>query len=97
MKGVARALFSGSVTAYDVDVAEANTVKAMRPCSLQAMSTDIDKELLKAGKVIFLVADRKGNEMEINTSQRHIGLHNPTLSSGTSADLGLRMTTILSP
>ncbi|TYH14228.1 hypothetical protein ES288_A06G203600v1 [Gossypium darwinii] len=55
--GTARALFLGSMTAYDVDEAEASAVKAMRPRSLQAMFVDIDRDLLKAGKVALSVAD----------------------------------------
>ncbi|KAK5838829.1 hypothetical protein PVK06_007569 [Gossypium arboreum] len=43
MKGVARALFLGSVIAYVVDVDEASAVKAR--------------------KVVFSMAERKGNEM----------------------------------
>ncbi|KAH1055656.1 hypothetical protein J1N35_033721 [Gossypium stocksii] len=95
MKGVAKALFSGPVTAYNADVAEASAVKvaldvfitmnwkiydslfieigylvvlswcvnkAMRPWSLQAMFADIDRDLLKAGNVVFSVANIKGNE-----------------------------------
>ncbi|KAK5795518.1 hypothetical protein PVK06_036786 [Gossypium arboreum] len=97
-KGVARVLFPGSVTAYDVDVAKANVVKvaldvfvtmnwkiydslfieigslvllswcvnkAMRPWYLQAMFADINRDLLKDGKVVFSVADRKCNEMAL--------------------------------
>ncbi|XP_052485820.1 ankyrin repeat-containing protein NPR4 [Gossypium raimondii] len=60
-EGVARALFSGSVAANDADVAEIGAV--MRPWSLQAIFAGIENDMLKAGNVVFSLADKKGNEM----------------------------------
>ncbi|XP_017624618.2 putative glycine-rich cell wall structural protein 1 [Gossypium arboreum] len=64
-EGVARALFSGSVDANDADVVEAGAVKAaleaMTPWSLQAIFAGIDRDMLKAGNVVFSVENKEGN------------------------------------
>ncbi|KAG8492001.1 hypothetical protein CXB51_015318 [Gossypium anomalum] len=108
-KGVTRALFSDSVTAYDVDTANASAVKtaldvfitmnwkiydslfieigslvvlswcvnkAMRHWFLQAMFVDIDKDLLKARKVVFSVADRTGNKLAASLAIADINREN---------------------
>ncbi|MBA0612339.1 hypothetical protein Godav_012946, partial [Gossypium davidsonii] len=62
-EGVAKALFSSSVVANDVDMAETGAVKVvlevMRPWSLQAIFVGIHRDMLKARNVVFSVADEK--------------------------------------
>ncbi|MBA0827605.1 hypothetical protein Goarm_012375, partial [Gossypium armourianum] len=66
-EGLARALFSSSVVANDVDMAKTGAVKialkVMRPWSLQAIFAGIHRDMLKARNVVFSVADEKGNEL----------------------------------
>ncbi|MBA0787146.1 hypothetical protein Gotri_026345, partial [Gossypium trilobum] len=35
----------------------------MRPWSLQAIFAGIENDMLKAGNIVFSLADKKGNEM----------------------------------
>ncbi|MBA0607998.1 hypothetical protein Godav_020250, partial [Gossypium davidsonii] len=95
-EGVARALFSGSVTANDTNLAEIGAVmvaldvflamewklndslfiklgslvvfywcanKSMRPWSLQATFTDIERDIEKVRNVVFSTEEKNGNEM----------------------------------
>ncbi|MBA0870978.1 hypothetical protein Goshw_019638, partial [Gossypium schwendimanii] len=62
-EGVVRALFSGSAAANDFDVAEIGAMKWLRPWSLQAIFAGIESDIVKAGNVVFSMAEKNGNEM----------------------------------